>query len=263
MSQQVRDVSYETDDLVHKFGQLINSDIADVPADLYDYGANGEVPVYPWTTTAKLFTVDSSSVNDDGNDPEALGTGAQTVFVEGVDDALGTVTGIPFGVITEEVVMNGTDAVTMSTPLWRVNRAYVGDVGSGLTNAGDIDVLDGAAIVARIQAGNGQTLQAIFTVPDRTSEQLTKRFLKSWRASFTGAIPTSSEVTLYLYMRLAGKGWRVQETAILTNANPTAAENLPDPGEALVVGSDWRWVVTANNKDNVNIDASFAIVFKP
>ena len=259
MSQRVRDVGYEVDVLDRKFGQVLNVDIADTPTDVYDHGGNGNVPVYPWIATASVLTVVSSSTDDDG-DPDS-NTGAHTVTIEGVDDAAGTQTGVAYGPITETVTMNGVGVVTTTKKFWRPNLAFVASAGSGGVNAGNIDIKEGANIVARIATGNGQTLQAIFTVPDRSAEQLTRRFLAGLDASFTGTIPGSASVTIKLQRRLAGtSSWRVVVAEILTVNHPAHSERV---SLALAIGTDLRWVITAAGVDDNNIVASFDILDRP
>ena len=105
--------------------------------------------LYPWTAldTPAVVNIERNNVADEGH----------TVTVQGLD--------ADYNFQEEEIVISGTD--TIGTKLFRrVNRAFCTDDGS--TNTGDIDIEAGAAggtTVARITAGKGQTLMAVYTVP--------------------------------------------------------------------------------------------------
>ena len=84
----------------------------------------------------------------------AAGVGAQSVFVEGVDDSLAH--------ITVEIATNGASASTATTELfWRIDRAYCGDMGAYATpvNTGDIVIENsgGGTDLILIEAGEGQS----------------------------------------------------------------------------------------------------------
>ena len=105
--------------------------------------------LYPWDAldTPAVVNVERNNVADDG----------MTVVVQGLD--------ADFNPIEDTIVIDGAD--TLGTVLFhRVNRAFV--TNGGTTNVGDIDIEAGAAggtTVARITAGMGQTLMAVYTVP--------------------------------------------------------------------------------------------------
>lgn len=103
--------------------------------------------VYPWDAlgSGSVVNVERNNASDDG----------LTVTVQGLDEN--------YESASEEIVISGTD--TVGTQLFtRVNRAFV----SGGTNVADVDIEVGAAggtTVARITAGLGQTLMAVYTIP--------------------------------------------------------------------------------------------------
>jgi hypothetical protein len=127
----------------HKFGAVdgignnTTGTVWDIPNQLY-----------PWTAldTPAVVNVERNNVGDNGI----------TVTVEGLDG--------DYLEVSEDIVISGADQV--GTQLFkRVNRAFIS---GATTNAGDIDIEAGAAggtTVARIQAGLGQTLMSVFTVP--------------------------------------------------------------------------------------------------
>lgn len=126
---------------------------------------DGRIPVWegtnPYLYQTSAFS--PSFASSDANDT-LLGTGAQTIFVEGND---------PEGnVQTEEIELDGQTPV-LSTKQWSiVYRMYVDKVGSGGTAVGTIYCGLGAFVagvpateLAIIRNGNNQTQMCIFTVP--------------------------------------------------------------------------------------------------
>lgn len=115
--------------------------------------------IYSYPAAAIQMKVSSSSTDD-----AALGTGARTVFIYGLD--------ANYNEITEVVTLNGqTEVLTVNSYL-RVSRAYVVTAGSGETAAGDIYVGTGvvtagvpATVYAVISLGDNQTTMAVWTVP--------------------------------------------------------------------------------------------------
>jgi len=116
--------------------------------------------IYAYPAAAATMYVSSSSANDD-----AAGTGARTIFVQGLD--------ANYDEISETVIMDGQTQVATANEYLRVYRAYVLTAGSGATNAGDIYVgtsgessgVPTGAFYAKITAGEAQTLMAVWTVP--------------------------------------------------------------------------------------------------
>ena len=112
----------------------------------------GTVRVLP--TTAAVAAVSSSSTDDDA---APAGTGAWTVRVSGLDENLLEV--------SEDVTLNGTSAVNTTQTFLRINRAFVLTAGSNETNVGDISASVGGNLQAFIDSNEGQTQQAMLTVP--------------------------------------------------------------------------------------------------
>ena len=177
---------------VQKFGTNLDIDTGTTPEDIWDGGG-----VYPFPTAAAATTVVSANAAD-----TAAGTGAQQVTVEGLDsDYLFT---------TETIATNG-GTVALSNQYNRIFRAYIGNVGSGGVNAGNITVQHGGTVLAQITAGKGQTLMAIYTIP----ADYPPLRLYNWYASVGRQAATSA--ALELRIRNFGKGWRVQH-ALEANA---------------------------------------------
>jgi hypothetical protein len=113
------------------------------------WDVNGD---YTWPTTAVTPTIVSDQAADD-----SAGTGARTVMVEGLD--------ANYAEQSETVIMDGATPVSLANSYIRLHRAYVITAGTGLVNAGNIDVKDGATILLRIRPDNGQSAHGMFTVP--------------------------------------------------------------------------------------------------
>jgi hypothetical protein len=130
---------------------------ADINGSLETIWSQGGLYAYP--AAAIQMKVSSSSTDD-----AALGTGARTVFVYGLDEN--------YREITEVVTLNGQTEVLTTQSFLRVSRAFVITAGSGNTAAGDIYVGTGtvtagvpATVYAVITLGENQTTMAVWTVP--------------------------------------------------------------------------------------------------
>jgi len=114
--------------------------------------------LYPWQalSTPLAVNIKRNNIADNGF----------TVTVQGLDQ--------DWNFQSEEIVINGAD--TAGVALWRrVYRAFV--TTGGITNTGNIDIEAGGVggtIIARIQAGLGQTLMAVYTVPKNYTAFITK-----------------------------------------------------------------------------------------
>lgn len=119
---------------------------------------SGGATSYVQLTTGTALEVVSASAND-----AAAGTGARTVRVSGVDSSY-----LPF---TEVITLNGVTAVPLvNTSVIAINRTEVLTAGSGLVNAGKIDVraVSGAAVKSSIQAvveSQGISADFVYTIP--------------------------------------------------------------------------------------------------
>mgnify|MGYP006427173045 FL=1 len=154
----------------HKFGAVdgignnTTGTVWDIPNQLY-----------PWTAldTPAIVNVERNNVGDNGI----------TVTVEGLDG--------DYNPVSEDITITGADQV--GTQLFkRINRAFIS---GAITNAGDIDIEAGAAggtTVARIQAGLGQTLMSVFTIPAGKTAYIHR---------ITATAQDGKDATGWMYMR--------------------------------------------------------------
>lgn len=149
-----------------KFGN--NADIDGTLETVWSQGG-----LYSYPAAAIQMKVSSSSAND-----TALGTGARTVFVYGLD--------ANYNEISETVTLSGQTEVLTANSYLRVSRAYVVTAGSGGTAAGDIYVGTGvvtlgvpATVYAVISLGENQTTMAVWTVPAKHTLYVTRGFFSA------------------------------------------------------------------------------------
>lgn len=154
-----------------------NASVSTTSQTLWIVGGN-----YARLSSGTALEVISSSAND-----AAAGTGARTVVVQGVD--------ANYEKFTETVTLNGTNAVALAnTSVLGINKFYVATTGSGLVNAGTIDVrtVSGATVKTRINSGVdagvglGIAADFLFTVPAGHNALLREVFVSS--ISVTGGL---------------------------------------------------------------------------
>lgn len=135
-----------------KFGN--NSDINGSLETIWSHGG-----LYVYPTSAIQMKISSSSADD-----TALGTGARTVSVQGLDQN--------YNEVAETVTLTGQTEVLTTNTFIRVFRAFVITAGSTNTAQGTIYVGTGtvtagvpATVYAEIALGENQTTMAVWTVP--------------------------------------------------------------------------------------------------
>lgn len=140
---------------------------------------SGGATSYVQLTSGAAMQVVSASAAD-----AAAGTGARTVLIEGLDANY-----LPF---SEIVTMNGTTPVSLAnTSVIAVNKTTVLTAGSGLVNAGKIDVrvISGAAVKSSIQAvaeSRGESADFVYTIP--ANRQGVLKRLRTYAFTNTGSI---------------------------------------------------------------------------
>jgi hypothetical protein len=98
---------------------------------------------YPFPTTAGVIIVVSDSASDT----------AVTMLISGLD--------VNYEPITESVALNGTTIVTTTQSFWRINKVTT-TAGNAV---GNVTFTRGATVIAKVNAGLGQTQMSIYTVP--------------------------------------------------------------------------------------------------
>jgi hypothetical protein len=148
--------------------------------------------VYAYPASAQPAEIVCASGDD-----VSTGTGARSIEIQGLDEN--------YNLVTETVTLDnpdsaGIEGVTTNNFL-RIFRALVKTAGSGATNAGDITVSVAGVDLALIPAGNGQTLQAVYTVPAGK---------RAYLVSINAGTAKEKEITLGLYARPLGGAFNVK-----------------------------------------------------
>lgn len=164
--------------IVNKFGGGCDA-VTDTVTDVWDYGDT--VPVYPWPTTATITYI-SQKVD------QAAMRGA-TIEVQGLD--------ANWDLSTQTIDLDGSDTTTpvvLVPPLIRVFRKKV------LANVvGDQDITAhntaNSVDYSVIQAGNNQTLMALYTVPAGKTAYMLQYY--SSVTSTTNKDPIGTEIRLW------------------------------------------------------------------
>lgn len=159
---------------INKFGHNPTATAGD---DVWSGG--GDYVYFP--TAAVAVDIVSTSTDDDTG-----GTGAIQVEVQGL--------GEDWLLQTETITLNGTGVVQMTKTFVRLFRAYVTEAGTANGNVGNITVYaraNGSGLTAGdvgiyIGALDGQTQQAIYTIPADKSGLFVKGYVGLKNSTFQG-----------------------------------------------------------------------------
>jgi len=224
---------------VQKFGRIPDIDSAGGGEEVWD----GE-GAYTYISAAAAMKISSSDAKD-----TSAGVGAKTVRVYGLDTN--------WQEVVQDVTMNGQTGVALPTSLLRVYRMFILTVGSEEDNAGDIWVGTGTITAgvpavkhAGIKAGMGQTLMAVYTIPDGppTGAKITR-----WYG--TCGAGQAAYAVIALQTREYGFGWRTRRVAGIGEGgwyNETITHGITVSSKC-----DIRVRVLSNGVNNSTIEAGF------
>jgi len=130
-------------------------------------------------------------------------TGAAVVWIQGLDDN--------YDLLSEYVVLATAASVATVGTYLRIFRAKVVLAGSSGYNEGLISIKDNAdtQLLAAITALMGQSLMAIWTVPDGFTAYLT---------NFYAATALAKATNVSIYVRAPGEAWQVKRTVNINAA---------------------------------------------
>ena len=154
----------------------------------------------PHPTTASVLDIVSTSTDDD-----AAGTGARTVFIEGLDNN--------YNVVSETVVLDGTTVVETVNSYLYVNQLYVATTGSGGVNAGEITAKVDTTLYDLIAVGYNQRTTAHYCVPAGYTAYLTQGVITAGQAS------GSTSITAFLKQHGSDGILRVVAISTLNNGS--------------------------------------------
>ncbi len=163
------------------------------PTDIWDRAdSTSTQQIWLAPTAARIHTIVSSSAADDGT-PEGAGAGAQSIRIFYLPD---WDTKEAF----EDVVLNGVAGVAMVNAAVVVHRMKVMALGSTFAiNVGNITATAAvdATVTAQINAGEGQTLMAIYGVPSVQTAFMTGYDINAHNSG-NPANPTETDFTFLI-----------------------------------------------------------------
>lgn len=190
--------------LVAKFGH-VPAVAANVQSSIWDYNDG----LYVWPTVGSILTLSSTDARD-----TALGQGARTVKITGIDDATRNE-------ISETVILNGLTPVSTVNTYYRLYRMQVltaGDLEMNLgqlyAGTGTVTLGEPANVWSQITydaiygVGENQTLQANYTVPMDKTGYLTRLY-------YSGTTTNNKEIEVWLYARPVGGVFNVKYRSML------------------------------------------------
>lgn len=133
----------------------------------------------PHPTVASALTIVSTSTDDD-----SAGTGARTVYIEGLNG--------DYNVISETIIMDGTTPVVTTGTYLYVNQFYVATVGTGGANAGEITAKVSTTLYDIIAVGYNNRTTGHYCVPAGYTGYMTSGVIT------TGQATGSTSVTAFL-----------------------------------------------------------------
>ena len=180
---------------------------SDVDTSVETVWPHGGILTFP--STAIQLSVSSSSAND-----TALGTGARTVYLEGLD--------ANHDVISETVTLSGQTAVTTTKSYLHINNCYVASAGSGNSAAGTVYFGTGvvtagvpATVYDVIQFDYNARITGSYTIPAGYTGYISQGLFSSGQSSGTGPVTG----------RLMTRGTsNIRLTAAVTTVNNSTAD---------------------------------------
>jgi len=202
----------------------------------------------PYLTVQSVVKISSTSVNDD-----ALGSGALTVLVSGVD-AL-------FNEISEVVTLDGQTEVLTVLEVYRIYRMQVMSAGAtgsneGIIHCGTGTVASGIPAVKLIQiaVNDNQTLAAFWTAPIGANADLRQIVVSGARTAGT----VQALVTFRLMVRENNGIWTLKWKHLMVSNTII----LPIPKGAIEFGpgTDWEMrAVSGISATAVSVDLQFEL----
>jgi len=152
---------------------------------------------YSYPTAADTLDVVSDSTADD-----SAGTGARTLYIEGLD--------ADYVEQSETIIMDGTTPVETANEYIRLFYARCVTVGTGGVNAGIITIADvtSSTTLALILAGEGATAQAVWTVPANK-----EAIFIGW----TFGEMAGKATTFAIFARPYGESWHINRVQVIKN----------------------------------------------
>ena len=228
---------YEGISHINKFGSVVDA-ASDTDTDVWDGGG-----IY----TFPDGTADMTKVSQTADQVAARGA---TVVVSGLD--------VNYVEVEQEVTLdasNTTTAVTLATPLMRVNRMWVKDA-IVLTSTVRLHNTAETVDYADLQLDHNQTLHAIYTVPAGKTAYITS--VEADHVPVTGKDPRSVHFHLTTRRNHESGGWRAVESFGVLQDGATFTRHFA-PYVVLPQKTDIR-IYAKPNGAAAHIHASFDLI---
>lgn len=225
----------------------------------YGFNPNAAAGEAIWGVSAPVVwptaQAQASIVSDDAGDT-TVGAGAQTLSVQGVDDN--------FDFVSESgIALNGLGAVNTLKNYLFIDRAFVETHGADAseTNLGNITITIGGVTTGLISAGDGQTLQAVYIVPNAL-EPRTRPYLTQVFATIGRQAATFARLRLIIQSQVGGIGAGARRSSddLNVHSQGTSFVNLPHLIPASLTAGDriW-WNILEVSSMNTGISGGFEI----
>ncbi len=210
---------------VHKYGAVFGTDSAEL-STLWTYAKTSGQTVYPWDTAAGVLTAVSTSGSD-----------TSVVTVQGLDN--------DYNFVEETFTLTGTTPTAAgSTTFKRVNRAFMNTA----TNVGDIQIKNGSTVVTQIEAGFGQTLQLLYTIPAGKTGYL---------LNLNASASKNQVVDIVFFQRPLNGAFRAAATMSLNQGNQTIDFSVP-----IKFTEKTDLDLRVRGSSNATISADFTLILK-
>ena len=193
----------------------------------------------PHPTTASVLDIVSTSTDDD-----AAGTGARTVFIEGLDGS--------YNVVSETVILDGTTAVETVNSYLYVNQFYVVTTGTGGVNAGEITAKVDTTLYDLIAVGYNQRTTAHYCVPAGYTAYLTEGVITAGQASGSTAVTA--------FLKQHGPDGILRVVAISTLNNGSISYDFAYPVAITEKSCFGATAVGAANNNSVSAFFNFVLI---
>lgn len=171
------------------------------------------------------------------------GTGARTLTIQGVN---GT-----YHAIEEEITLNSTTPPTTTNSFLAINRAFVVDSGTSLTNENDIVITatTGGSTQGHIVGGEGQTSKTQYIIPVGYTGFLTHGFVST---------DAGAHVDAQLMTKNFGESWRLKHDVTLTSGyiEFSLVGSSPLPEKSMV-----KWRAFGTNPNN-EVQAGYTMILR-
>lgn len=233
---------------LNKSGRNPDVDTSTDPEDLWTEGGLWVAP-----TSAVVHDVESTS----GQDTDGSGTGAHTVWLQGLD--------ANWEMQEETVTMNGGTIVNTVNSYLRIFQMKVVTGGSNNANVGTITASQtgGSVVTAAIDVdptsgeGDGQSLMAIYTVPASTTLYLTGWYVSLNRQGGVGGAMADFQLRTRDATAGASAQWQVKRSIGLVAEGGQPFTNTLSPYMAIGEKTDILIRCTSVTDNNSDVSGGF------